>query len=98
MSKESVPSSENIKPEKPVVDELPGSGLRSVRTTSLFRAVNFELYARPNKGVMGFGIVALTFCVGYIAYLHAQKENRELYEAYKEDGTTQMQTKISKWD
>lgn len=96
MTKE--PVGDKVNPEKPIADELPGSGLRSVRTTSLFRAVNFELYARPNKGVMGFGLVALTFCVGYIAYLHAQKENQELYEAYKEDGSKQMQIKSSKWD
>lgn len=25
----------------------PGDGLRSVRTTTLFRAVNFELYTKP---------------------------------------------------
>lgn len=25
----------------------PGEGLRSVRTTTLFKAVNFELYVKP---------------------------------------------------
>lgn len=25
----------------------PGDGIRSMRSTSLFRAVNFELYAKP---------------------------------------------------
>ncbi len=28
-------------------DDKPGSGIRSARTTSLFRAVNFELFATP---------------------------------------------------
>nr|XP_039255149.1 small integral membrane protein 8-like [Styela clava] len=77
---------------------IPGSGLRSLRTTSVFRAVNFELYARPNKVVMGLGLTAITLCVGYLAYMNAQSENKELYEAYNIDGTTQMQRKSSKWD
>lgn len=28
-------------------EAAPGDGLRSVRTTSLFKAVNFELYVKP---------------------------------------------------
>ena len=32
--------------EEPVKSE-PGEGLRSVATTNVFRAVNFELYAKP---------------------------------------------------
>ncbi|CAH1368646.1 unnamed protein product [Tenebrio molitor] len=28
-------------------EPTPGDGLRSVKTTNLFRAVNFELYAKP---------------------------------------------------
>lgn len=27
----------------------PGEGLRSLRTTNLFRVVNYELYAKPVK-------------------------------------------------
>lgn len=33
--------------ELPNRDPLPGEGLRSLRTTGIFRAVNFELYAKP---------------------------------------------------
>ncbi|XP_054765958.1 small integral membrane protein 8-like [Lytechinus pictus] len=78
-----------------------GEGIRSIRSTSLFRAVNFELYAKPNKWVMGFGLAALTSCVVYIAYLNAQKENqrdRDMYEQYQADGTTIMRPRNSKWD
>ncbi|CAM1317787.1 Uncharacterised protein g6841 [Pycnogonum litorale] len=35
-------------------------GLRDARTTGVFRAVNFELFVKPNKFVMGFGLVAIT--------------------------------------
>lgn len=33
-------------PEKPPKHQ-PGEGIRSMRSTTLFRAVNFELYAKP---------------------------------------------------
>ena len=53
----------NTKPDPPkgAASEAPaGDGIRSMETTGVFRAVNFELYARPNKWVMGFGIIAIT--------------------------------------
>ena len=37
-----------------------GDGLRSLKTSNLFRNVNFELYVKPNKFVMAFGIIAIT--------------------------------------
>ncbi|XP_071793217.1 small integral membrane protein 8-like [Asterias amurensis] len=78
----------------------PQGGLGTVRTTSLFRAVNFELFARQNKYVMGFGLVALTGCVAYIAYLNATTENKrdKMYEEHHSDGTKEMRIKRSKWD
>eukprot|EP00057_Strongylocentrotus_purpuratus_P029111 XP_011683585.1 PREDICTED: small integral membrane protein 8 isoform X2 [Strongylocentrotus purpuratus] len=78
-----------------------GEGIRSIKSTSLFRAVNFELYAKPNKFIMGFGLAALTGCVAYIAYINAQKENQkdsDMYEQFRLDGTTIMRPKSSKWD
>lgn len=33
-------------PEKPQQHQ-PGEGIRSMKSTTLFRAVNFELYAKP---------------------------------------------------
>jgi len=32
----------------------PGDGLRSLQTSSIFRAVNFELYTRPVKEIIPF--------------------------------------------
>lgn len=40
-------------PQKP--EAGPGDGLRSVRTTTLFRVVNYELYAKP------VSLIILTF-------------------------------------
>uniref|UniRef100_H3CY50 Small integral membrane protein 8 n=2 Tax=Tetraodon nigroviridis TaxID=99883 RepID=H3CY50_TETNG len=74
-------------------------GLRSVRTTTLFRAVNPELFIKPNKPVMAFGLVAITLCVGYLGYLHAMKDNdQQLYEAIDSDGERSTRRKSSKWD
>ncbi|XP_060769505.1 small integral membrane protein 8 [Neoarius graeffei] len=76
-----------------------GPGWRAVRTTSLFRAVNPELFIKPNKPVMVFGLVTITLCVGYLGYLHAVKENsQELYEAMDSEGERYMRRKTSKWD
>ncbi|XP_013999658.1 small integral membrane protein 8 [Salmo salar] len=62
-------------------------GLRGAKTTTLFRAVNPELFVRPNKPVMAFGLVTITLCVGYLGYLHATKENdQQLYEVIDSEG------------
>uniref|UniRef100_A0A1A8MZ33 Small integral membrane protein 8 n=2 Tax=Nothobranchius TaxID=28779 RepID=A0A1A8MZ33_9TELE len=74
-------------------------GLRGAQTTSLFRAVNPELFIKPNKPVMAFGLVAITLCVGYLGYLHAMKENdQQLYEAIDSQGERHMRKKSSRWD
>ncbi|XP_036941678.1 small integral membrane protein 8 [Acanthopagrus latus] len=74
-------------------------GLRGAQTTTLFRAVNPELFIRPNKPVMVFGLVTITLCVGYLGYLHATKENdQQLYEAIDSEGERYMRRKTSKWD
>ncbi|PWA21864.1 hypothetical protein CCH79_00017590 [Gambusia affinis] len=74
-------------------------GLRGTQTTTLFRAVNPELFIKPNKPVMLFGLVAITLSVGYLGYLHAVKENdQQLYEAIDSEGERYMKRKTSKWD
>ena len=37
-----------------------GEGIRSLKTSGVFRTLNFELYAKPNKWIMGFGVIAIT--------------------------------------
>ncbi|XP_027709500.1 small integral membrane protein 8 [Vombatus ursinus] len=74
-------------------------GLRGTRTTTLFRAVNPELFIKPNKPVMIFGMITLTLCVAYMGYLHATQENKkDLYEAIDSGGARYMRRKTSKWD
>ncbi|RZC05041.1 small integral membrane protein 8 [Asbolus verrucosus] len=83
-------------PEKK--EPAPGDGLRSVRTTSLFRAVNFELYVKPNLVIMGLGLTAFVGCVGYITYMRSHYDAMGYYPAVQEDGTEQFVKKKSKWD
>ncbi|TRY87735.1 hypothetical protein DNTS_031802 [Danionella cerebrum] len=74
-------------------------GLRGARTTSLFRAINPELFIRPNKPVMFLGVLSLSLCVGYLGYLHATSDpQQELYEAVHSDGETSMRRRSSRWD
>ncbi|KAL6095554.1 smim8 [Pungitius sinensis] len=74
-------------------------GLRGVQTSTLFRAFNPELFMKPNKPVMAFGLVTITLCVGYLGYMHATKENDlQLYEAIDSEGESYMRRKTSKWD
>nr|XP_004667353.1 small integral membrane protein 8 [Jaculus jaculus]XP_044994356.1 small integral membrane protein 8 [Jaculus jaculus] len=93
-------------PEPPTFQKEPSKerdfrnpGLRGVRTTTLFRAVNPELFIKPNKPVMVFGLVTLSLCVAYIGYLHATLENGEgLCEAVDSEGHRYMRRKTSRWD
>ncbi|KAM8831553.1 small integral membrane protein 8 [Spinachia spinachia] len=74
-------------------------GLRGAQTSTLFRAFNPELFMKPNKPVMAFGLVTITLCVGYLGYMHATKENDlQLYEAIDSEGESYMRRKTSKWD
>ncbi|XP_030303488.1 small integral membrane protein 8 [Calypte anna] len=74
-------------------------GLSSVRTTMLFRAVNPELFIKPNKPVMAFGLIAISLCVAYLGYLHATVENKkDLYESIDSEGSRYVRRKTSKWD
>jgi len=69
------------------------------QSTSLFRALNFELFVKPNKVVMTAGLVTLTFCVAYIAYLNATAENRkDTYMAMNEKGKLEKRSRTSRWD
>ncbi|CAD7678111.1 unnamed protein product [Nyctereutes procyonoides] len=95
----SAPESPGFKKEPPQEKDFQNPGLRGVRTTTLFRAVNPELFIKPNKPVMAFGLITLSLCVAYIGYLHATQENKkDLYEAIDSEGHSYMRRRTSKWD
>lgn len=89
----------DIKNDAPKEKDYRTPGFRGVKTTSLFRAVNPELFIKPNKPVMAFGLFTITMCVAYIAYLHATEENKkDLYEAIDSEGNRYTRRKTSRWD
>ncbi|XP_059838368.1 small integral membrane protein 8 [Hemitrygon akajei] len=94
----SSPDPTDAKTEPPKSTGYKSPGLRGIRTTSLFRAVNPELFIKPNKPVMAFGLLTITLCVSYIAYLNATTENKDLYEAIDSEGTRYTRRKTSKWE
>lgn len=49
---------------------------------------------------MGIGLVAITGCVGFLAYMNAMAENKRdaVYFAVNEDGSESLRLKTSKWD
>uniref|UniRef100_UPI00398EA1F1 small integral membrane protein 8 isoform X1 n=1 Tax=Pristiophorus japonicus TaxID=55135 RepID=UPI00398EA1F1 len=97
MSSSPDPADAKTEPPKSAGDKSPG--LRGIRTTSLFRAVNPELFIKPNKPVMAFGLLTITLCVSYIAYLNATTENKkDLYEAIDSEGRRYKRQKTSKWE
>lgn len=81
--------------EKPEIQ--PGDGLRKLRTTRVFRVVNYELYARPNKGIMIAGALTFLSCIGYITYMRQNLENVKYYAAVGADGDVNFKKKTSKW-
>ncbi|KAK7086189.1 protein of unknown function (DUF4500) [Halocaridina rubra] len=75
-----------------------GDGIRSLQTTGVFKAVNFELYVKPNLAIMAFGVVAILCSTGYLAYMKAQHRESKTYIAIAEDGSQHLTHKRSKWD
>jgi len=75
------------------------SANNQVHSTSLFRALNFELFVKPNIVVMTIGVVSITACVAYIAYWNATAENRKgNYMALTEEGNLEKRQRASRWD
>ncbi|EAT39987.1 AAEL008249-PC [Aedes aegypti] len=86
-------------PPKPTApSSAPGDGIRSMRSTNVFRAINFELYAKPNAIVMGIGLVAIGITFGYIAYMRSKYEGLGYYSAIQEDGKEVFVKRKSKWE
>ncbi|XP_013144371.1 PREDICTED: small integral membrane protein 8 [Papilio polytes] len=79
-------------------NEKPGEGLRSLRSTTAFRVINFELYAKPNIVIMGLGITCFGLALGYIAYMRQKYESMGYYSAIDKEGKEVFEKKKSKWD
>ena len=64
----------------------------------MFRTLNFELYVKPNKYFMAFGITAISCCVGYLAYMKHKHKEQGLYTAIDDNDQMYLTKKRSKWD
>ncbi|XP_051174072.1 small integral membrane protein 8 [Leptopilina boulardi] len=82
---------------QPAKDPAPGEGIRSLKSTPIFRAINFELYAKPNIVIMALGAVAITGCAGYIIYMRSKYKAMGFYTAVDSDGSERFKKKVSKW-
>ena len=78
--------------------QQPGEGIRNLKTSNVFRAVNFELYAKPNKYMMTFGICAFSFCVGYMIYMKESWRKERVYTVINDKDELIMTKKRSRWD
>ena len=76
-------------PPKPTA----GDGIRSMETSELYIHST-----RPNKWVMGFGLVAISGCVGYLAWLKSQHRDQGLYTAMDDQDQLYLAKKKNKWD
>lgn len=73
--------------------------------TTAFKAINPELFIKPNKFTTVIGLITLTGCVSFMAYLHAMDENKQIikdsetYKALDEDGNfAKVEKRRSRWD
>ncbi|KAL5471438.1 hypothetical protein EMCRGX_G029557 [Ephydatia muelleri] len=64
-------------------------GLGNAKFTNAFRVINFELFAKPNKGIMLFGAICITGCFGFFLYLNMTHEGTQ---------KKQFGRKGSRWD
>lgn len=76
----------------------PGDGIKSLKTSNIFRLVNFELYTKPNMVIMALGLTAFLGCTGYIAYMRYRFESMGYYSVVTEDGTEKFEKRKSRWD
>ncbi|XP_065583236.1 small integral membrane protein 8-like [Artemia franciscana] len=74
------------------------SGPNRFQVTGLFRALNFELFVKPNKVVMALGLTAISGCLIYLALMKRKYESQGYYVAVNEDGSEAFQKKRSRWE
>jgi len=92
-------TSKNKKSPLSDIFKIQRPGWATERSTGPFRAINFELFVKPNKIVMGFGIAAFTGCISYIFFMNLTDDKKKsTYVTLDEDGGMTTRPKTSRWD
>ena len=75
--------------------QQPPKDFRDLGATTLFRITNFELYAKPRKPVMFFGLTTFSICCGYLLYMNLTYDD----QLQKENAILNQEEKVkSRWD
>ncbi|XP_040583806.1 small integral membrane protein 8 [Lepeophtheirus salmonis] len=88
----------SLKKETPFESSQSGEGIKSLKTSGVFRTLNFELYVRPNKMVMAFGVIAISFCGCYMGYMRYYWKKEQVYTALNDSDELILRKKSSHWD
>lgn len=76
----------------------PPRGFRDLGATTLFRITNFELFVKPNKPTMIFGLTTFSLCCGYLLWMNLNYDD----ELRKQNALLQQEHQAeqakSRWD
>ena len=71
---------------------------KKIESTVASRLINPELYIKPNRHVMNFGVAALAGCVMYIVYMIATADPKSKKEKKTFSAHTGKISNSTKWD
>ena len=74
--------------------ENPKREASAIRSTLAFRVINPELFIKPNKFVMGFGVLCFGACVLYLFNMNLNNEKRQTRFSIETGSSVEK----SKWD
>ena len=80
------------------VKPKPPPQAKQIQSTVASRLINPELYIKPNKHVMNFGVAALAGCVMYIVYMVATADPKKSKKERTFSSQTGKLTNSNKWD
>jgi len=71
---------------------------KRIQSTIASRIINPELYIKPNRHVMNFGVAALAGCVMYIVYMIATADPKKSKKTKTFSSQSGKITRSTKWD
>lgn len=79
-----------MEPQKPTTGKSPPQ----MKSTLAFRIINPELFIKPNRFVMGFGLICIGGCVLYLINMNLKTDKREVRFSVETGNVVDR----SKWD